>query len=149
MRRDDLRGRRVAIVADILINPTSAFYEDMAPTPGPVLDVLAQDGWGLMKAPPPSLNEGAMRAAIASIAGDAQEYAKHGHRLVVIAASTVSQGGLRLDLRRAAMRDVGMPLPPILSVPTDETCAAETLRERLSALVSTESEPAGSAPNRP
>lgn len=42
MIREDARGRRLIIVADLLINPESAFYADVLDRFGPVLDVLIE-----------------------------------------------------------------------------------------------------------
>ena len=134
MRRPDLRGQRVVVVADILINPNSAFYEELGPSPGQVLDVLIEDGWGLMKAPPPLLSDEAMRASLTTIAGDVCEYVKHEHEVVVLAAADYPEGGLRLDLLAAALREVGVGSLPMLSLPLRGNLPASEIRARLAAL---------------
>ena len=134
MRRADARGLRVAIVADVLVNPTSAFYEDLAPRPGPVLDLLVDDGWGIMKAPPPFLSDEAIKASLATIAGDALEYRKHGHDVVVLVADGYPDGGLRLDLLEQALREVGEGALPTLPIRLDANCSLAELRGRLAVL---------------
>lgn len=142
MRRADARGLRVAVVADILINPASAFYEDVAPRPGQVLDVLVEDGWGIMKAPPPLLSDAAMSASLATIAGDVLEYRKHGHDVVVLTADGYPYGGLRLDLFERALRDVGEGTLPTLPIRLDANCSVAELRDRLAVLAPPRANPA-------
>lgn len=131
MRREDARARRVAIVADVLINPGSAFYAGLGACPGPVLEVLSEDGWGIMKAPPHLLGEDAMASSLATIAGDAADYLKHGHLVLVLGAGGLPEGGLRLDLLAGAFRELGADHPEVITFGLDEACPAAAIRDRL------------------
>lgn len=113
MIREDARGRRVAIVADCLINPGSALYAGLGAAPGPVLDVLIEDGWGMMKPPPHVLGDAVGRPAIHAIAGDAVDYRQHDFKVVILAADGLPQGGLWLDLLESAFRELGATLPAV------------------------------------
>jgi len=113
MIRADARGRRVVIVADYLVNPGSALYTGIAAAPGPVLDVLIEDGWGLMKPPPHVLGEAVGRPAIHAIAGDAVDYRQHDYTVVILAAEGLPQGGVWLDLLESAFRELGAAMPAV------------------------------------
>jgi hypothetical protein len=114
--RDDARGRRVAIVADYLVNPRSALYTGLPSSPSSALDVLVEDGWGIMKPPPHVAGESIGRSAIANIAGDAAEYLRHGYEVVIVAVDGLPRGGVWLDLLEAAFRDLEQPTPAVVSV---------------------------------
>ena len=113
MIREDARGRRVAIVADYLVNPGSALYTGIGAAPGPVLDVLVEDGWGMMKPPPHVLGESVGRPAVHSIAGDAVDYLQHDFTVVILAAEGLPDGGVWLVLLEAAFRELGATLPAV------------------------------------
>lgn len=130
MRRDDNRSRRVAIVADFLINPDAAFYQSIKTRPGPVLDVLVEDGWGLMKAPPHVLNESVARSAVATLAGDASDYLRYDHVVVVLAAAGLAQGGVWLNAFEAAFRELKTPMPDVVTIELDGGTAA-SIRAKL------------------
>lgn len=135
MRREDARGRRVAIVADILVNPGSALYGSLAARPGPVLDVLVEDGWGIMKAPPHVLGLDAMASAIATLAGDAADYLKHRHAVVIVAAGGAPEGGLRLDMLAREFGTLRAEPPPIVVIGLDEDSTGQEIRRRLETAV--------------
>lgn len=139
MIREDLRGRRVAIVADFLINPGSPFYASVGRQPGPVYDVLIEDGWGLMKAPPHVLNENAARSAVATTAGDAVDYLRHGYAVVIVAADGLNQGGVWLDAFADAFRDLKATMPKTVTIDLGQTpCTAASIRAMLNEAASTE-----------
>ena len=94
MIREDARGRRAAIVADYLVNPDSAFYAAISGHPGPVFDVLVEDGWGIMKPPPHILGESVGRPAASTMAGDAVDYLRHKYCVVILAVEGLP-GGLQ------------------------------------------------------
>ncbi len=126
MIRADARGRRVVIVADYLVNPGSALYTGIAGAPGPVLDVLVEDGWGMMKAPPHVLGESVGRPAIHSIAGDAVDYLRHDFRVVILAAEGLPQGGVWLDLLEAAFGELGATMPAVARLRLGAAAASGT-----------------------
>jgi len=117
--REDARSRRAVIVADYLVNPGSALYAGVSGQPGPVLDVLVDDGWGMMKPPPHILGEAVGRPAVATMAGDAVDYLRHKYAVVILAAEGLPQGGVWLDLFEEAFRELGAPMPPVVRVQLD------------------------------
>lgn len=133
MIRDDARSRRVAIVPDYLVNPGSALYAGLPRHPPAVADLLVEDGWGLMKPPPHVVGPGIGRPAIDLIAGDAVDYRRHGHDVVILAVEGLPAGGVWLDLLEAAFHALAEPTPPILRItPTDSTDAIRAaLRDTL------------------
>jgi len=131
--REDARGRRVAIVADFLVNPDAPFYAGIVGRPGPLVDLLVEDGWGLMKPPPHVLGEGVGRPAAATIAGDASDYLRHGYSVVILAADGIVQGGVWLEYLAAAFRELGTPMPPVMTVGLAGTSTVVDLRAALSA----------------
>lgn len=132
MIREDARSRRAVIVADYLVNPGSALYAGVGGKPGPVLDVLVEDGWGMMKPPPHILGEAVGSAAVATMAGDAVDYLRHKYAVVILAADGLPQGGVWLDLFDAAFRELGAPMPPLARVRLDGG-SAESVRAALAA----------------
>lgn len=119
MIREDSRSRRAVIVADFLVNPGSAFYAGVAGRPGPVLDVLVDDGWGMMKPPPHTLGEAVGRPAAVTMAGDAVDYLRHNYSVVILAVDGLPQGGVWLDLFEAAFRELGAPMPAVAHLRLD------------------------------
>ena len=119
MIREDSRSRKVAIVADYLVNPESALYRGRHRRPGPVFDVLVEDGWGIMKPPPHVVAAAIARSAVAAIAGDAVDYRHHGYEVVIVALEGLPGGGVWLDLLEAAFRDLGAPMPAVVRLGRD------------------------------
>lgn len=143
MRRDDLRSRRVAIVADFLVNPDAAFYHAITARTGPVFDVLVEDGWGLMKMPPHVLPQAVARSTAQTIAGDASDYLRYDHQVVIIAAEGLPQGGVWLEELNAAFRDLKVKPPPVVTVPMDGAAAtAASIRALLPKISPTQANPA-------
>jgi hypothetical protein len=132
MRRDDSRSRRLAIVADFLINPDAAFYRSIEGRPGPVFDVLVEDGWGLMKAPPHVLKESVGRSAAITTAGDAADYLRYDHVVVILAVEGLDQGGVWLNEFEAAFRELKTPMPKIVTIDLDPASrSADCVRAKL------------------
>ena len=119
MIREDARSRRVAIVADYLVNPGSALYAGITGRPGPVLDVLVDDGWGMMKPPPHVVGEQVGRPAATTMAGDAVDYQRHEYAVVILAVEGLPQGGVWLDFLEAAFRELGAPMPSVARLRLD------------------------------
>lgn len=131
MIRDDKRARKVAIVADILVNPDAAFYAGIAERPASVLATLVEGDWGLVKLPPHVLPAATGAASAATAAGDAADYAKNGYRVAIVAAEGLPQGGAWLDALAAAFADLGKPMPEVITV---RKGAEPALRSRLEAV---------------
>jgi hypothetical protein len=112
--RDDARGRRVAIVPDFVVNPGSGLYEGRDERPGPVLDVLIEDGWGIMKAPPHILSKESAARAVSVMVGDAVDYLRHDYTVMIVGLSGLPQNGVWLDLLEAAFRELATPMPNVV-----------------------------------
>jgi hypothetical protein len=132
MRRDDSRNRRVAIVADFLINPSAPFYQSIEGRPGPVFDVLVEDGWGLMKAAPHVLKESVGRSAAITTAGDAADYLRYDHVVVILAVEGLEQGGVWLNEFEAAFGELKTPMPKVVTIGLDPASrTADYVRAKL------------------
>jgi len=98
----DLRGWRMALVPDMLINP---------PTPRAALpDVLAlleTSGYGVLQLPPP----GEHRLLLAVIADQVAEYAHHGYAVVAIGVRGEPGEGLHWRRLAPLLRHRGVLLP--------------------------------------
>ena len=114
MIRDDARGRRVAIVPDLVVNPGSGLYDARDERPGSVLDVLIEDGWGIMKAPPHILSNDSATRAVSVIVGDAVDYLHHDYTVMIVALTGLPQNGVWLDLLEAAFRELATPMPNVV-----------------------------------
>lgn len=143
MIRDDNRGARVAIVADFLINPEAPFYRAIAGRAGPVLDVLMEDGWGIMKTPPHVLPAAVGAAAVATVAGDAVDYLNNGYAVVILAAEGLPQGGVWLEPLKAAFADLQTAMPDVVTLPLGHAPEAATIRAKLMPVVSSAKQTAG------
>jgi hypothetical protein len=110
----DLRGFRVALVADELINGDRAGFD--------LLGALDEAGWGVMLLPPAWYPDAAAGPLLDAIADQVQEYGRHGYALALIG----ERAGLDAALARA-----GAPIPALVR-PT----AAPDLRAELAALAS-------------
>ena len=120
MIREDARGRRLIIVADLLINPESAFYADVSDRFGPVLDVLIEDGWGMLKLPPHVLGDEVGKSAATTLAGDAVDYLRHDYTVLILAVDQLPQGGLWLNYLKAAFGEMGVAVPSIVRLRADD-----------------------------
>jgi hypothetical protein len=118
--REDHRSHRVAIVPDCLVNPGSVLYASLPGRPAPLFDVLVADGWGIMKPPPHVLGAAIGQPAVAIIAGDAVDYRRHGHEVVVLAVAGLPGGGVWLDELEAAFRELGEAMPRIVRLGLDD-----------------------------
>jgi hypothetical protein len=111
----DLRGFRVALVADELINEDAAGFD--------LLAALQDAGWGVMLLPPNWYPDGAARPQLDAIADQVHEYRRHGYAVALI--------GERAGLGDALAR-VGVPVPESLRAAT-----ASELRDKLAAVAAT------------
>jgi len=116
----DVRGWRMALVPDTLINPPTLVR---AALPN-VLGVLTACGYGVLQLPPP----GEHGLLLAVIADQVAEYAHHGYAVVAIGVR--GQAGDGLHWRRLAplLRHRGVALPPRHLIRPDVDAAAEGQR---------------------
>jgi hypothetical protein len=97
----DLRGSRVALVADELINGDVADFD--------VLGVLERAGWGVMLLPPTWYPDTAARPLLNAIGDQLHEYTRHDYAIALVGERT----GLE-----AALGRVGVALPAALPTAT-------------------------------
>ena len=100
----DVRGWRIALLADALINPPAATHAALPD----VLAVLETQGYGLLQLPPP----GGHGLLLAVIADQVAEYAHHGYAVVAVGVRGVSGGGLHWGRLAPLLRHRGVTLPP-------------------------------------
>jgi hypothetical protein len=100
----DLRGWRMALVPDTLINPSHPMHTALPD----VLGVLEANGYGILQLPPP----GEHRLLLAVIADQLAEYLHHGYAVVAIGLRGEPGGGLHWRGLAPLLRHRGAPLPP-------------------------------------
>jgi hypothetical protein len=93
----ELRGSRVALVADELINEDAAAFD--------VFATLEQAGWGVVLLPPTWYPDAAAGPLLDAIADQLHEYTRHGYAIALV--------GDRAGLG-AALARVGVPVPASL-----------------------------------
>lgn len=121
----DLRGWRVALVADVLVNPPSRLRAALPD----VLGLLEASGYGLLQLPPP----GQHRLLLAVIADQVAEYTHHGYAVVAIGVRDEPEGGLHWRRLAPLLRHRGVTLPPRHVVRPGVDAGAEA--QRLAALL--------------
>jgi hypothetical protein len=104
----DLRGFRVALVADELINQDAAGFD--------VLGALDEAGWGVVLLPPAWYPDTAAGPLLDAIADQIHEYGRHGYAVALI--------GERAGLD-AALGRVGLTVPAALRPATASELQAE------------------------
>ena len=104
----DLRGFRVALVADELINADAAGFD--------VLGALDEAGWGVVLLPPAWYPATAAGPLLDAIADQVHEYGRHGYAVALI--------GERAGLD-AALARVGVTVPAALRPATASELQAE------------------------
>jgi hypothetical protein len=110
----DLRGFRVALVADELINDGGAGFD--------VLGALDEAGWGVVLLPPTWYPDTTAAPLLDAIADQLHEYNRHGYVLALVG----ERPGLDAALARA-----GVPVPPAVRAHT-----ASELRAKLTDIAS-------------
>jgi hypothetical protein len=116
----DMRGWRIALVPDTLINPPVG---PAAALPD-VLRVLEASGYGVLQLPPP----GEHSPLLAVIADQIAEYAHHGYAVVAIGVRRDSVDGLHWRRLAALLRRRGVSLPPRHLIRADVDATAEGQR---------------------
>ena len=113
----DVRGWRMALTPDALMNPSRTTLPD-------VLSVLESSGYGVLQLP----GQGDHSLLLAVIADQVEEYSHHGYAVVAIGLQ--GEPGQGLHWRRLAplLRHRGIALPPRHIIKADVDAAAETLR---------------------
>jgi hypothetical protein len=119
----DIRGWRIALTPEALLNPSRAGLPD-------VLGVLEKSGYGVLQLP----GEGDHRLLLAVIADQVEEYSQHGYAVVAIGVQGEPGNGLHwrrlapLLRHRALLRNRQTALPPRHIIKPDVDAMAETQR---------------------
>ena len=116
----DLRGWRMALVPDILINPP----HQMRTLLPDVLGVLEAAGYGVLQLPP----AGAHRLLLAVIADQLAEYSHHGYAVAAVGLRGEPADGLHWRGLAPLLRHRGVALPPRHIVHPDVDAALEAQR---------------------
>jgi len=116
----DVRGWRVALVPDALINPARG---PGAGAPD-VLTLLQAQGYGLLQLPPP----GNHSLLLAVIADQIAEYAHHGYAVVAVGLRDAAGDGLHWRRLAPLLRHRGVSLPPRHFIRADADVEPEARR---------------------
>jgi hypothetical protein len=100
----DVRGWRMALVPDTLINPRTPARAALPD----VLGVLETTGYGVLQLPPP----GEHGLLLAVIADQVAEYAHHGYAVVAVGLRGEPGDGLHWRRLASLLRHRGVALPP-------------------------------------
>jgi hypothetical protein len=113
----DVRGWRMALTPDALMNPARATLPD-------VLRVLESSGYGVLQLP----GRGDHSLLLAVIADQVEEYSHHGYAVVAIGLQGEPGHGLHWRRLAPLLRHRGIALPPRHIIKADVDAAAETQR---------------------
>ena len=116
----DVRGWRIALVPDALINSPQQLRAALPD----VLGVLEASGYGVLQLPPP----GQHRLLLAVIADQVAEYAHHGYAIVAIGLNGEPGQGLHWRRLAALLRHRAAALPPRHVMRPDADAALEARR---------------------
>ena len=131
----DLRGWRIALVADALLNPG-------ARTPLPdVLTLLEASRYGALQLPPAS---GSHHRLLVVTADQIAEYSNHGYAIVAVGLKGKTESGLHWRRLSSLLRQRKCALPP-RHVIHPKTDAGEEAR-KLAAFLARQEPPGESAP---
>jgi hypothetical protein len=121
----DVRGWRVALLADALVNPSPA-GRTVLPD---VLAVLEAAGYGLLQLPP----AGEHSLLLAVTADQVAEYAHHGYAVVAVGLRGLASDGLHWRRLAPLLRHRGVTLPPrhVIRPQTDAAPEGRRLAEFL------------------
>jgi hypothetical protein len=117
---NDLRGWRIALLPEKLVNPQ---HSAAAVVPD-VLGILDAGGYGVLQMPP----LGEHRLLLAVIADQVAEYAHHGYAVVAIGMRGEPGDGLHWRRLAPLLRHRGVGLPPRHIIRPDADAALEEQR---------------------
>jgi hypothetical protein len=117
---DDVRGWRMALVPDALMNPRRRSRVALPD----VLAVLEAGGYGVLHLPPP----GKHSLLLAVIADQVAEYAHHGYAVAAIGMHGDSPDGLHWRRLAPLLRHRGVPLPVRHLIRSDQDPGGEAKR---------------------
>lgn len=99
----DRRGWRIALIADMLINPEAGAC---APN---VISILEASGYGVLQLPPTGSGHGLLLAVTAD---QVAEYAHHGYAIVAIGFRGEAESGLHWRRLTSLLRQRSCAVPP-------------------------------------
>ncbi|MEP6885481.1 MAG: hypothetical protein ABJC66_12085 [Gammaproteobacteria bacterium] len=114
----DLRGWRIALVPDVLINPPP---QPLRNALSDALGTLEAGGYGVLQLPP----GGEHGLLLAVIADQVAEYAHHGYAVVAIGVLGEPGNGLHWRSLAPLLRHRGAALPPRHIIRPDADAASE------------------------
>jgi len=121
--REDLRSRRIAVVADFVVNPGSALYGRRQAPPTDFVDVLMERGWGIMKMPPHVAKFESCERLIEVSVGDLVDYRKNGYDVVIAAVGDLPQQGVWLDAMASCYARLRKDMPPVVTISSDASAS--------------------------
>jgi hypothetical protein len=121
----DARGWRIALVADVLINPPPQLRTRLPD----VMGAVEACGYGVLQLPP----AGEHRLLLAVIADQLAEYAHHGYALVAVGLDEAPGQGLHWRRLAPLLRHRRVAVPPRHIVRSGQDAALEV--RRLAALL--------------
>jgi hypothetical protein len=113
----DVRGWRIALTPDALMNPSRTTLPD-------VLSVFESSGYGVLQLP----GQGDHSLLLAVIADQVEEYSHHGYAVVAIGLQGEPGHGLHWRRLAPLLRHRGIALPPRHIIKADVDAVAETHR---------------------
>lgn len=130
MIREDLRSRKIAVVADYVVNPGSALYGARQAPPTDFIDALMARGWGIMKMPPHVAKPQSCERLVEMTVGDIVDYRKNGYAVVIAAVDDLPQMGVWIDQMKACFARLGKDMPPLVSLRSDVSADGADVLER-------------------
>lgn len=130
MIREDLRSRKIAVVADYVVNPGSALYGARQAQPTDFIDTLMARGWGIMKMPPHVAKPESCERLVDVTVGDIVDYRKNGYEVVIAAVDDLPQKGVWIDLMKVSFARFGKDMPPVVSLRSDVSAAGADMLEQ-------------------
>lgn len=130
MIREDLRSRKMAVIADYVVNPGSALYGARQSPPSDFVDALIARGWGIMKMPPHVAKPESCERLVETTVGDVLDYRKNGYAVVIAALDDLPQKGVWMDMMQGFFTRFGKDMPPVVSLRSDVSAAGVDLLEQ-------------------
>jgi hypothetical protein len=116
----DLRGFRVAVCADALVNPEPGALDALA--------VCERTGYGVMQMPAAWYPEDVAAGWLEQVAEQLDEYLRRGYAVVLVTSAGDAAGAAQRDALGAALAKIGHGLPPEHSSDGDEPALEAFLR---------------------
>jgi hypothetical protein len=118
----DLRGHRVAVCADALVNPEPGGLDALA--------VCERTGFGVMQLPATWYPEDVAAGWLEQVAEQLDEYLRRGYAVVLVTTAGDPAGASQRDALGAALAKIGHALPPQLASDGDAGALEEFLRSQ-------------------